>query len=339
MNVYLRAIGFSKISNNEELHEFFAKNIEEKYLVANVTSNSKLVGQYNIGVTQNAGVSFIGRQPKSGEVICDYYFPYAMSHTPFRINECLVRRYRDRDAYLGVVDDAPLGFSLVFYLTNPVLYNSFLNSGKEYYVRNIYLSGLSVEGMIILPMESGRFNINADGELEQAPYDASNNGKLGDDLLSDNIDIEEKKENYINFNNNDIKQDIINHPLKDKELAQRKMEQLDLLLDNLLIRAQKEDLFSIVHTTISPADSLECDEYDIIGDIISCTQKVNAWTDEVIWDLKVKTLDIVLNVFINSEDLVGEPQVGRRFKGKIWLQGEIEFLEKKKRQSKKSEIQ
>ena len=74
----------------------------------------------------------------------------------------------------------------------------------------------------------------------------------------------------------------------------------------------------------------ECDEYDIIGDIISCTQKVNVWTDEVIWDLKIKALDIIINVFINAEDLVGEPKVGRRFKGQIWLQGEIEFLEKTK---------
>ena len=333
MNTYLRAIGFSKIEDTEELNEFFSKNLEEKYLVANVTGGDRIIGQYNIGVTQNAGIAFIGEHPEREHVLCDYYFPYAMSHTPFAIDECLVRRYRDRDAYLGIVDDAPLGFSLVFYLTNPVLYNSFVKSGKEYYVKNIYLAGLSIGGVIILPLEDEKSDTTST-EVLSDNYDATNEYDNPDD-----VSLDEKKNNYINFNSDDIKQDMINHPLNDKEFAKRKMEQLDLLLDNLLVRSQKEDLFSIVHTTISPADSLECDEYDIIGDIISCTQKVNVWTDEVIWDLKVKALDIIINVFINAEDLVGEPMVGRRFKGQIWLQGEIEFLEKTKKQDQKPEIE
>lgn len=333
MNTYLRAIGFSKIEDTEELNEFFSKNLEEKYLVANVTGGDRIIGQYNIGVTQNAGIAFIGEHPEREHVLCDYYFPYAMSHTPFAIDECLVRRYRDRDAYLGIVDDAPLGFSLVFYLTNPVLYNSFVKSGKEYYVKNIYLAGLSIGGVIILPLEDEESDASSADVLSDN-YDATNEFDNPDD-----VSLDEKKNNYINFNSDDIKQDMINHPLNDKEFAKRKMEQLDLLLDNLLVRSQKEDLFSIVHTTISPADSLECDEYDIIGDIISCTQKVNVWTDEVIWDLKVKALDIIINVFINAEDLVGEPMAGRRFKGQIWLQGEIEFLEKTKKQDQKSEIE
>ena len=332
MNTYLRAIGFSKIEDTEELNEFFSKNLEEKYLVANVTGGDRIIGQYNIGVTQNAGIAFIGEHPEREHVLCDYYFPYAMSHTPFAIDECLVRRYRDRDAYLGIVDDAPLGFSLVFYLTNPVLYNSFVKSGKEYYVKNIYLAGLSIGGVIILPLEDEKSDTSST-EVLSDNYDATNEYDNPDD-----VSLDEKKNNYINFNSDDIKQDMINHPLNDKEFAKRKMEQLDLLPDNLLVRSQKEDLFSIVHTTISPADSLECDEYDIIGDIISCTQKVNVWTDEVIWDLKVKALDIIINVFINAEDLVGEPMVGRRFKGQIWLQGEIEFLEKTKKQDQKTEI-
>lgn len=332
MNTYLRAIGFSKIEDTEELNEFFSKNLEEKYLVANVTGGDRIIGQYNIGVTQNAGIAFIGEHPEREHVLCDYYFPYAMSHTPFAIDECLVRRYRDRDAYLGIVDDAPLGFSLVFYLTNPVLYNSFVKSGKEYYVKNIYLAGLSIGGVIILPLEDEESDASSADVLSDN-YDATNEFDNPDD-----VSLDEKKNNYINFNSDDIKQDMINHPLNDKEFAKRKMEQLDLLLDNLLVRSQKEDLFSIVHTTISPADSLECDEYDIIGDIISCTQKVNVWTDEVIWDLKVKALDIIINVFINAEDLVGEPMAGRRFKGQIWLQGEIEFLEKTKKQDQKPEI-
>ena len=34
-----------------------------------------------------------------------------------------------------------------------------------------------------------------------------------------------------------------------------------------------------------------------------------------------------LEVFKTREDLFGEPAVGRRFKGVVWLQGFIEFPE------------
>ena len=42
------------------------------------------------------------------------------------------------------------------------------------------------------------------------------------------------------------------------------------------------------------------------------------------------TLDcngLEFDVCINENDLLGEPQVGRRFKGVIWLQGYINFPE------------
>jgi len=33
---------------------------------------------------------------------------------------------------------------------------------------------------------------------------------------------------------------------------------------------------------------------------------------------------------INKEDLMGEPGIGRRFKGNIWMQGSIDFSENEK---------
>ena len=37
--------------------------------------------------------------------------------------------------------------------------------------------------------------------------------------------------------------------------------------------------------------------------------------------------ELTFDVGINKIDLLGEPQVGRRFKGNIWLQGYINFPE------------
>ncbi|MBP3543149.1 MAG: DUF3881 family protein, partial [Lachnospiraceae bacterium] len=31
-------------------------------------------------------------------------------------------------------------------------------------------------------------------------------------------------------------------------------------------------------------------------------------------------------IAINADDLIGEPQIGRRYKGAVWLQGRMEFL-------------
>ena len=35
--------------------------------------------------------------------------------------------------------------------------------------------------------------------------------------------------------------------------------------------------------------------------------------------------EIAFDVCINQKDLMGEPEVGRRFKGNIWMQGFINY--------------
>ena len=42
-------------------------------------------------------------------------------------------------------------------------------------------------------------------------------------------------------------------------------------------------------------------------------------------DLECNEMDF--NVCINQKDLLVEPEAGRRFKGVIWLQGYINFME------------
>ena len=39
--------------------------------------------------------------------------------------------------------------------------------------------------------------------------------------------------------------------------------------------------------------------------------------------MKIECNDIVFCVTINKDDLLGEPIVGRRFKGSIWMQGTV----------------
>ncbi len=41
-------------------------------------------------------------------------------------------------------------------------------------------------------------------------------------------------------------------------------------------------------------------------------------------------MGLQFNLMINEKDLEGDPEPGRRFRGTIWLLGEVEFLTKYK---------
>ena len=89
-------------------------------------------------------------------------------------------------------------------------------------------------------------------------------------------------------------------------------------------RIADEDVFSIVSTYFMPY-GVECDHYSILGEILEYELVENSLTKEKIYVLTVESHDLIFEVCINQRDLLGEPQVGRRFKGVIWLQGEMVF--------------
>ena len=63
------------------------------------------------------------------------------------------------------------------------------------------------------------------------------------------------------------------------------------------------------------------DDYSI------CVITNDIYTKEDVYLLQVECNDLNLLVCINSKDLLGEPAVGRRFKGQIWMQGSLNFQE------------
>lgn len=91
-------------------------------------------------------------------------------------------------------------------------------------------------------------------------------------------------------------------------------------------KIQKEDVFSLVDTYCMPY-GVECDQYSILGEITSCRTVKNRLTGEDIYQMTVYCNELSFDLCINTEDLYGEPEVGRRFKGIIWLQGFINFPE------------
>ena len=93
-------------------------------------------------------------------------------------------------------------------------------------------------------------------------------------------------------------------------------------------RVVKEDIYSIVDTCFMPS-GIECDQYSILGEIKDVALKKNRITGEEIYDMMLECNDLYFRVGINKMDLLGEPAMGRRFKGKIWMMGTANFRDRR----------
>ena len=89
-------------------------------------------------------------------------------------------------------------------------------------------------------------------------------------------------------------------------------------------KALRDGILSVVETTMMPY-GIDCEAYEIIGIIERYKVIKNTVTDEEVICMTIQCNDYFLDVYINSMDLKGEPEVGRRFKGVIWMQGYIMF--------------
>ena len=70
---------------------------------------------------------------------------------------------------------------------------------------------------------------------------------------------------------------------------------------------------------------LSTKEFDVLYMLYSNPEVT--FTKEEIYQLHLECNDLLFSVCINSKDLLGEPAVGRRFKGQIWMQGRLNFEE------------
>lgn len=101
------------------------------------------------------------------------------------------------------------------------------------------------------------------------------------------------------------------------------VEDIDLF-SSVSRRVAREDIYSIVDTCFMPS-GIECDQYSVIGNILSVDRRINRITGEEIFLLGLECNDLLFTAAINAADLLGEPVPGRRFKGQVWIQGNVCF--------------
>jgi len=287
MHKFLRAIGFSSLTDKKKLKEILTDAVmtSTDRGFTQLDENTK-VAIMSKNISPSLGISVCGEFDEEGHFIYDYYFPYLRSYVKSIQEEISVEQHSSQISFAGVCEEMNFGVIVIFYLQNFAGYFDAKNAGKldKSYVS---LTGLSTNGMVIFP-------------LAKNP-------------------IERKSEKIYAQKRKTLMQDA----KKGIESAIESLTMQDMGLYNTICKKiQESDVYSLVDSTFIPC-GVESDHYAVLGEILHVNQETNMYTNEKIYILTISCNDIIIEVAINEQDIQGEPAVGRRFKGDIWLQGSV----------------
>lgn len=290
MHEYLRAVGFSDIREKAELSNLL-RMTEESYQYERTSGNrnGKDFSERKKEFAPGMGILLRGEYDEEGNYQRDYYLPYFQGKQEKLYDTVTVERHAEKESYAGVCDDLSLGVSIIFYVQNvaDLLNEQRLNQLSSCTV-TLRFSGLSTGGKVLLPVIKGMTEEeNSEAVLQRTKMIQA--ARDGDEEAIENLTLEDMD-----------------------------------IYSMISRRIADEDVFSIVSTYFMPY-GVECDHYSILGEILEYNLVENSLTEEKIYVLTVESHDLIFEVCINQKDLLGEPGVGRRFKGVIWLQGEMIF--------------
>lgn len=291
MHKYMRAIGFSTFENKRKLQELLTEvvmNSDERELTTN--SEGVLLGEFSKNFAQNLGITVCGEFDDDEKFTYEYYYPYLQGSGITSYEDVSVERHAEKDSYAGVCDDVKVGISLIFYLKNRLPYIKAQATDKlPIRGTTLTLSGLSISGTVLYPIEKDDEQIERVKKATTKRTNLMAAARRGDEDAIETLTLED----------------------------------MDMYA-NISKRIKNEDVFSLVDTYFMPY-GVECDQYSILGEITNVRMVTNNITGEKIYVLSIFSNELTFDVAINIIDLFGEPQVGRRFKGVIWLQGDINF--------------
>ena len=288
MHKFLKSIGFSDFKKKDL--EIILNEIIARPQMVKVTKDSEgnEFAELSKEFATNVGITVRGNYLENDKFEMEYYYPYFYGTSLTTQEEITVEKHSEKESYAGVCEDSNIGVTLIFYLQNIADYLSEKNrrpSGQKMY--GAYLSGLSVDGSILLPIEKFKEKANKCRYSERSQLVAQ--AREGNEEAIENLTLED-------------------------------MDMYSILSR----RVMNEDIFSIVSSTFMPY-GIESDQYAILGEILDYTIVENSITKEHIYCMKIECNDLIFDVCINSKDLIGEPAVGRRFKGNIWIQGSVQL--------------
>lgn len=295
MHDFMRAIGFSDIKDKTQYQEILQNVLDEptEVFMSPVRMDSAFGGMAK-EYADSVGIMAFGEFTPEADLEPEFYFPYLKGRHVTATEYVSVEKLADKESYMGVCDDINLGVSLIFQLLNMKDYMEYsMDHEKILKKLPLTLSALSLSGKIILPL------VKPDNHRELKKLEAIHRNQM---LAAARQGDQEAIESLT-------------------------LEDIDLYTV-ISRRAKNEDVLSIVETYFMPY-GISCDQYSILGNILSVDVLENSCTGEQIYRLCLECNDFVFDVCINKADLMGEPAVGRRFRGNIWLQGMIDFSDER----------
>lgn len=288
MHSYLRAIGFSDVKDGSDIKDLI-HDVFYEYDERNATKEEKgrAFVEYSREFGPNMGITVCGSLDKEG-FHQEYYFPYLKGSGITTKEDLVIEKRGGSESYCGVCEDMRVGVSLIFYLQNAAQYKreNLLGKLMNQDISTTF-SGLSLQGKILFPVLKNEDQVNSSREAERKRSRLIAEARKGDEAAIESLTLE----------------DIDMYTMISR-------------------RVQREDVFSIVETYFMPY-GMECDQYHMLGEIKSVQKVRNEYTKEKVYQMNLECNDMNFDVCINAKDLIGEPEVGRRFKGSIWLQGRV----------------
>lgn len=291
MHSFLKTIGFSRVTKRSEIKEIIhdvMKTYDEKVVVENHPEG--VFVQYSKYYGCDCGISVCGQFDEKGKFHVEYYFPFFRGTGVTTQEKVSVQRHAEKESFAGACDDLRIGVTLIFYLLNPADYLVQTYGSKPFSENPILtLTGLAGEGKILFPVQKDKEAVRVEKELSRNRSTLIAAARDGDEDAMESLTMED-------------------------------MDTYSMISQ----RIETEDVFTIVDSYFMPY-GIECDQYNILGEILDVSLFKNILTGEEIFQMTVECNDMQFDICINKQDLLGEPAVGRRFKGIIWLQGQVHF--------------
>ena len=291
MHQYLKAIGFNNLKTKKDIKELL-NQVETTFTHQTIVSYQNWADycEFQKEYGQNVGITLCGELDEFENFDADYYFPYFEGSGVTTYADVIVEKRIEKEEYVGICEDPKVGISLIFHLQNGIEYMRELQLGfaTELAV-SVTFSGLALSGKILFPVKKSEDQVKNEKEASDNRKVLLNAARSGDQTAIETLTLD----------------DIDTYSKVSRRLIH-------------------EDIFTIVDTYFMPY-GVECDLYSIMGEILAVRKRENTLTKEPLYQMKLDVNELQFDVCVPAKEVMGEPEIGRRFKGTIWLQGYINF--------------
>lgn len=291
MHKYLKTIGFSQIRTSKQIRELKNEIIQNPSRKESYSLEEETIFCYEKDYGECFGLCVITVGDSEEDSEFDSIYPYVKGYNYLYNEKFDIDHFSDREGFYGYCDDNNIGIPMIFFINNPIAFRKMREYFKDDDALNcVTLSGLASDGIILLPIERDEYQKRQEKKENEERNVMINEAKSG------NIEAMEK-------------------------LTLQDMNKFTFVN----IRSKKEDIFSIVSSYFMPY-TVECDKYSILADITDVVSITNQYTGEELYYLSLNCNEIEFEIMINKKDLMGVPEKGRRYKGHVWMQGQMDNI-------------